>query len=155
MAELKNMAIVVDDGSRRVPIQNVEGEEIGVFYFRPTDIGIIQRYNELAGRFDEITEPLARAEKGGEGEAERQAEALAEAERRLYGAVNALLGGDAAGAFFGRMHPFSPVGGEFYCEAVLRAVGKYISVQFDTETARFSSRVRKYTDAVSGGEAGH
>ena len=135
-------AIVVDDGSRRVPIVNVDGEEIGVFRFHPTDIGIIERYNDMVSRFDEITEPL----KGFAGEADeaKQAEALKEAEKRLFEAVNELFGGDAAGAFFGGMHPFSPVGGAFYCEAVLKAVGEYISGQFDAETARFSGRTAKY-----------
>ena len=134
-------AIVVDDGSRRVPIVNVDGEEIGVFRFHPTDIGIIERYNRMVERFDEITRPLEQF--AGEDE-DRQAEALKEAEKRLYAAVNELFGGDAAGAFFGSMHPFSPVGGAFYCEAVLKAVGEYISGQFDAETAKFSGRAEKY-----------
>ena len=135
-------AITVDDGSRRVPIHNIHGEEIGVFYFHPTDIGIIERYNDMMSRFDEITEPL----KGFAGEADeaKQAEALKTAEAKLYEAVNGLFGGDAAGAFFGNMHPFSPVGGAFYCEAVLKAVGEYISGQFDAETARFSDRAKQY-----------
>ena len=37
------MSITVDDGSVRVPIKNLYGDEIGVFYFRPTDLGIIDR----------------------------------------------------------------------------------------------------------------
>lgn len=135
-------AITVDDGSRRVPIHNVHGEEIGVFYFHPTDIGIIERYNRMVDGFDEITKPLAQF--AGEGDEAAQAEALREAERRLCEAVNGLFGGDATGAFFGSMHPFSPVGGAFYCEAVLKAVGQYISEQFDAETAKFSSRAEKY-----------
>lgn len=134
-------AIVVDDGSRRVPIHNVHGEEIGVFHFHPTDIGLIERYNRMVERFDEITKPLEQF--SGEDDA-AQAEALREAEKRLFEAVNELFGGDAAGAFFGGMHPFSPVGGVFYCEAVLKAVGQYISEQFDAETAKFESRAAKY-----------
>ena len=140
-------AITVDDGSRRVPIHNIHGEEIGVFYFHPTDIGIIERYNRMVDRFDEITKPLE--DFGGEGGEAAQAEALREAEKRLFDTVNGLFGGDAAGAFFGNMHPFSPVGGAFYCEAVLKAVGEYISGQFDAETAKFSSRAAKY---LRGGE---
>ena len=53
-----NLSITVDDGSRRVPIMNTDGEEIGVFRFHPTDLGIIERYNRLAEKFDAITEPL-------------------------------------------------------------------------------------------------
>ena len=58
--EIKNLSrnIVVDDGSRRVPIQNTNGEEIGAFTFRPTDVGIIKRYNEMVAGFDAIVEPL-------------------------------------------------------------------------------------------------
>ena len=139
------MRITVDDGSRRVPIENVRGEEIGAFTFHPTDIGIIERYNRLAGTFDAVTEPL---EALGDGEATsdgRYREALEEARRRVCAAVDELFGGaGAAEAFFGSVHPFSPVDGEFYCTQVLNAVGEYIGRQFETETARFSDRARKY-----------
>lgn len=145
-----NLAITVDDGSRRVPINNMQGEEIGVFYFHPTDIGIIERYNKMADSFDAITEPLAALEGGFDGADDKlegaQLEALKEAETRLYAAVNELFGGDAAGAFFGSMHPFSPVDGNFYCETVLQAVGQFISAQFDAETKKMSARVEKYTN---------
>ena len=144
-----NMAITVDDGSRRVPIQNTSGEEIGAFTFHPTDIGIIQRYNALAGEFDSIIEPLESVEGPQDGAGDisdpKYAEALNEAGRRLYGAVDRLLGCDgAADAFFGKMNPFSPVDGEFYCTRVLNAVGAYINAAFDTETVKFSDRAKKY-----------
>ena len=62
MAEnIKNQnftGIVVDDGSVRESILNKHGEEIGVFYFRPTDVGMIDRYNKMAADFDKITAPL-------------------------------------------------------------------------------------------------
>lgn len=144
------MEIVVDDGSRRVPIKNKDGEEVGMFKFHPTDIGIIERYNRMAETFDAIVEPLEAVNTGEDGDEEdteaRQLEALAEAEKRLYAAVNELFGGDAASAFFGSMHPFSPVEGNFYCETVLQAVGQFISAQFDTETKKMSARVEKYTN---------
>ena len=54
----KFTGIVVDDGSVRESIRNRHGDEIGVFYFRPTDIGIIDRYNKVAADFDKITAPL-------------------------------------------------------------------------------------------------
>ena len=139
-------AIVVDDGSRRVPIENSRGEEIGAFTFHPTDVGIIQRFNDLAGEFDAIVAPLeALGEGGADATDPRCAAALAEAGERLYKAVDALFGGaGAAAAFFGAMHPFSPVDGEFYCTRVLNAVGAYIGSQFDVETERFSDRAKRY-----------
>ena len=145
-----NMTIVVDDGSRRVPIQNKDGVEIGAFTFHPTDLGIIKRYNDLTDRAGDIFEPLTEVSAEMDGEEvdisdPRYVQALDEAGKRLYAAVNTLFGSDeAAPAFFGKMDPFSPVGGAFYCEAVLKAVGEYISGQFDAETARFSDRAARY-----------
>ena len=146
--EIKNLSmnIVVDDGSRRVPIMNTQGEEIGVFTFRPTDVGIIKRYNEMVNGFDSIVEPLEGLYGAGDDIADpKYVEALNAAEGRLYEAVNTLFDrDDAADAFFGKMNPFSPVEGEFYCARVLTAVGQYINGAFDTETAKFSANAKKY-----------
>ena len=132
-------AITVDDGSRRVPILNTAGEELGAFVFRPTDIGIIRRYNDLVARFDGIVAPLL-----GAADAD-------EAGVRLFEAVNALFASDgAAAAFFGRMNPFSPVNGEFYCQQVLRSVGDYIGRAFDQETAEFSRKAEGYLKKAGG-----
>ena len=150
MAEVKKpmaMNITVDDGSRRVPILNTEGEEIGVFTFRPTDIGIIERFNRLAEHFNEIVAPLETVPLDDSFDLTDPAlvDALSEAERRLGEAVNALFGSDgAAEAFFGRMHPFSPVNGEFYATQVLQKVGAFIGQQFDTETKAMSKKAKKY-----------
>lgn len=144
-----NFAITVDDGSRRVPIMNMDGEEIGAFRFHPTDIGIIDRYNHMAEQFDAITEPLEGLSMPEDGQMDvtdpALAAALSEAEKRLYAAVDGLFGSeDAAAAFFGKMHPFSPVNGEFYATQVLQKVGAFIGAQFDTETKAMSQKAKKY-----------
>ena len=149
MAGNMNFAITVDDGSRRVPILNTDGEEIGAFRFHPTDLGLIERYNKLADKFDGITEPLEGLNIDENGAADltepKFIEALREAEARLDAAVNELFGSeDAAAAFFGKMHPFSPVNGEFYALQVLQRVGEFIGKQFDTETKAMSKKARKY-----------
>lgn len=150
MADVKNptnLMITVDDGSRRVPIQNKQGEEIGSFTFHPTDIGIIDRYNSMADQFDAITAPLEALNLGPDIDMSDPAllGALGEAKQRLYAAVNDLFGSDdAAEAFFGKMHPFSPVNGDFYCSQVLAQVGAFIGSQFDAETKALSKKARKY-----------
>ena len=147
--KIMNFAITVDDGSRRVPILNMDGEEIGAFRFHPTDIGIIDRYNHMAEQFDAITEPLEGLNVPEDGQVDvtdtRLTEALGTAERRLYDAVNGLFKSDAAAAaFFGKMHPFSPVNGEFYATQVLQKLGAFIGAQFDTETKAMSQKAKKY-----------
>lgn len=120
--------IVVDDGSVRESIKNMQGEEIGVFYFRPTDIGIIDRYNKVTADFDKITAPLEKVNINADGTVDEQnaaeAQAMKEAEKLLFEACDYLFGGNMSEAFFGKMHPFSPVNGRFYCENALDAVGK-------------------------------
>ena len=158
--EIKNnqnfTGIVVDDGSVRESIRNKHGEEIGVFYFRPTDVGIIDRYNKIAADFEKITTPLENVNINPDGtvdekdEAERAA--MQEATKRLYDACNFLFDGNFAEAFFGSMHPFSPVNGRFYCENALDAVGKYISRQFDREVAKVNNRVSRYTHGYKTGK---
>lgn len=147
--KVKPVGIVVDDGYRRVPIYNVDGEETGYFRFNPTDFNIINRYNSMVKNFDAIVEPLMGVPDAPEGEDDGndglRLEAMEQAKERLYEAVNTLFDADAASAFFGKVHPFSPVDGRFYCEVVLEAVGKYISDQFKQETAKIERRMSKYT----------
>lgn len=145
----QNINITVDDGSIRVPILNKFGTEIGVFFVRPTDIGIIDRWNKVASDFDKITAPLENVNINPDGTADEQNEAeqkaLKEAEKRLYEACDYLFDGNMSEAFFGKMHPFSPVNGHFYCENALSAVSTFISRQFDREVAKVNNRVNKYT----------
>ena len=140
-----SLEITVDDGSRRVPIKNTLGEELGFFIFHPTDFGILERYNTMVGEFDRVTEPLEKL--GENATAEQVIEARKEANTRLYTAVDALFNAkNSADSFFGKADPFSPIEGRFYCEEVLKAVGQYISDQFDIETKKFEARTKKYTD---------
>ena len=135
---IPSMEITIDDGSQRVP----------------TDISIVDRYNKMVNKFDEIVAPLENisiAPDGGavDGATREEADALHEAEKRLYQALDYMFGGNMAEAFFGKMHPFSPINGVFYCEVALDAVGKYISAQFERETRKITKRVSRYTDGYT------
>ena len=149
-ADLKAVnEIVIDDGSERIPIRNKQGEEIGVFYFRPTDIGMIERFNDLADGFDKITAPLENVNINPDGTVDEKNDAeyaaMKEAEDRLYAACDTLFGGNMSEAFFGKMHPFSPINGRFYCENALEAIGNYISQRFAREVKKVNTRIDRYT----------
>nr|DAQ24262.1 MAG TPA: tail assembly chaperone [Caudoviricetes sp.] len=148
--------IIVDDGSVRVPIRNKQGDEIGVFMFRPTDIGIVDRFNSMTAEFDKIVEPLENVNIRADGTVDEKNEAefsaLREAEQKLYAACDKLFGGNMSDAFFGKMHPFSPINGRFYCENALEAVGRYISRQFDREVKKVNVRVERYTHGYRTGK---
>ena len=148
--KVKAMEIVIDDGSVAVPIKNTQGEEIGVFRFRPTDIAIIKRFNEIAKKFQDIVEPLEGIDINEDGTTDlddSQAVAVLEAaEKQVYEACDYLFGGNMSEAFFGKMNPFSPINGSFYCELVLNAVGQFITSQFSQETQKINKNLGKYTD---------
>ena len=154
--EIKNeaMEIVVDDGSVTVPIKSESGELIGEFRFRPTDFNIVKRYNEVSQKFADVVKPLVDADidANGEGTDEESMRLLDEAEKRLFELVDYLFDGNMAEAFFGKMHAFSPVGGRFYCENALNAVGNFISRKFDAEINAVSTRVAKYTHGYKTGK---
>lgn len=148
--------ISVDDGSERIAINNKHGEEIGVFYFRPTDVGIIDRYNKMIGEFDKITAPLENIDINPNGTTdesdEAQQKAMNEAENNLFKACDYLFGGNMSEAFFGKMHPFSPINGRFYCENALEAVGLFISRRFEREVSKVNNRVNRYTHGYRTGK---
>lgn len=155
MAEIiEEIGIVVDDGSVKVPIKNKMGDEIGVFYFRPTDIGIISRFNEASDRFSKVVEPLNEVNINPDGTADDEAgmRAIEEATTRLYDLCNYLFGGNMAEAFFGTMKPFSPINGSFYCENALNAAAHYVGMAFDKEVKKVNARVEKYTHGVRTGK---
>lgn len=152
----QNLSIVVDDGSVRVPITNKLGAEIGVFFIRPTDIGIIDRYNKVAKDFDKITAPLEHININPDGTVDEKNEAektaMEQATKNLYDACDYLFDGNMSEAFFGKMHPFSPIKGRFYCENALDAVAGFISRQFDREVAKVNSRIERYTHGYRTGK---
>lgn len=156
MAEISatSMNITVDDGLKRIVIQNKYDDVIGEFYFRPTDIGIIKRYNDMVPKLDEVTALLEKVgiNPSGEGVTEDDEATLEEAENRLYEICDEMFGGDMSKAFFGKMNPFSPVNGAFYCEQVLESVGRFIGAQFAEEVKKINKRVNKYTGSYKKGK---
>lgn len=135
--------IVVDDGYERVAIVNRRGEELGAFWFMPTDTGLVDRFEKLSNGFDEIVEPLKDIDISPDGTSDM--EALREAERRLCDALDETFGEGFSEASFTKVRPFSPVNGAFYVENVLNGVGSFITSRFGREVKKINSRVAKYT----------
>jgi len=145
--EVKNPAalqITVDDGFVHVPMYNLSGDKIGEFSFQPTDVDIVNRFNESMEKFDDVLAPLtgeAGTDKDGGTDS---VAALNEARDRLFKLCDYIFNTDAGASLFGRMHPFSPVNGKFYCEEVFEKLGDFIQAQFGEETKKVNARLKKY-----------
>ena len=150
----KSAGIVIDDGMEEVHITNKFGKPVGVFYIRPTDLGMRDRYDEMMKDFDSVFAPIEDASINSDGTAkdERSEVALKEAKKRLSEKLDFLFDGNFSDAFFGKMHPFSIVGGRFYCENAIEAVGADIGKSMDRETKLVQNRVDKYTHGYRTGK---
>ena len=134
----------IDEAAEAIVIQNKLGIEIGVFYFRPTDTGIVDRYNEALKRVENISEVLRLREKDSD---ENVIAALNEAKEKICDAFDYLFDANVGEAFFSRTSPFTLAGGRFYFENVLEAIGGFIQQRLGVELDKVSVRVSKYTDA--------
>ncbi len=135
----------IDDGSERIPIKNKFGDEIGVFYFQPTDTRIIDRYNEAIVQFEKIVEPLISINNKDIQTPEQFASVLQPVEEELFKLFDYVFNGNLGEAFFKRVSPFTLVGGSFYCELVLESVGALIADRIGVSVKKLNQRIKKHT----------
>lgn len=139
---------VVDDGTREVPLLNTFGKEICRVHFRPADYSILDRYNALMGGFDEMVEPLKHItiKNDGTAEFEKDWAVVKQVEATLKDKINDLFDMEDADAIFAKRHPFSSVGGQFFCFHVLAALGAVIEQAISEEAALSEARMAKYME---------
>lgn len=137
---------VIDDGTREVPIVNKFGRLVCKVYFRPADISIIDRYNSLIKDFDKIVKPLEDLDIKNDGTAtfEKDWEVLKKVELELKRKIDELFDMEEADEIFAKRNPFSSVGGHFFAEVVLNALGEVISQAIDEEAKLSKQRTDKY-----------
>lgn len=139
-------SLFVEDGYIRIPVYNQLKEQIGTFKFNPTDVNIINRYNEVADKFGTVVKPLRNTSIDPNGEAadDDSVRALNEAEDAMIELFDYLLGTDSREAFFSQVHVFTPVNGNFYCENVFKSIGAYLEKKFQTELNKIDARIDKH-----------
>lgn len=139
--------IVVDDGTREVPITNKFGKEICKIYFRPTDYSIIDRYDKVMTRLDKILEPLSGVVIDRDGSTKNSTDwkLLKSVEKKLKEEINFLFDMDEADMIFANRNPFSSVHGEFFCTNILNALGAFMKAAFEEEAQLSNERISEYT----------
>lgn len=139
--------IQIETGFIEVDVQDTSGKNVGVWYFNPTDVGIVDRFNAGIPKLEAVLEPLidANISNTGEGEDDESWAILQTATEGLYAVCDEVFRSNFAEAFFTATHPFSPVGGKFYVERAFEAAGNFISAQFDAEVNKVSRNIEKYT----------
>ena len=145
----------VDDGTKEVTLVNPFGKVICRIHFRTGELSILDRFNALTADLPSIVEPLEHVDMTPDGNAVNPDEGWAvikKVENSIKQRINALLDMDEADEIFKTRSPFSSVGGVFFVERVLTALGDAIAAQIKEEAALSQARIAKYVDDVA--EAG-
>lgn len=141
--------IIIDDGTREYSIVNKFGKPICTLHFRPSDISIAERYREMREGFADIVKPLTEfdIQADGTGADDATMNALHEADMKLRNALEQLLDSDDASDVFKSRNPFSSVGGKFFCEIVLDAIGGIVEDVMAEEVEESRKRTSKYIES--------
>lgn len=148
--------IIIDDGTREVPVCNMFGETICTLRFRPADISIMDRFEQLQQHIGETLKPLEGISIKNDGTAEDADgwRTLKGVEAGLIKQLNALLDTTDAAAIFAKRNPFSAVGGKFFCQIVIDALGGLIAEAIQEENAASQEKMQKYMPAEGDANAG-
>lgn len=150
------MAIItIDDGTREFTIENKYGKEICKIHFRPADFSIAERYSAMREDFAQIVRPLEHITLKADGTAETEEglRVLHEVDLAFRTALNKLLDFDDADGIFRTRNPFSAVGGRFFAENILDALGEIISSTVEEESRASAARMAQYLDGDSDARA--
>lgn len=142
----KSLNVVVDDGTREVVLTNTFGKEICKVYFRPADFSILDRYRKLMNDFEDIVKPLSELDiqRDGTATVEEEWPVLKGVETELKKRLNELFDMEEADAIFATRNPFSSVGGQFFAQRVLEALGGVIEQTMAEEVDASRRRTDKY-----------
>ena len=150
----KRHVVIIDDGTKEIPVLNKFGQEICKIYFRPSDMSIIDRYNSLMTDFDKLVEPLKNLSLKNDGTAafDQDWQVLKGVEKELIAKINELFDMSDADKLFATRNPFSAVHGQFYCLHVLQALESVVSDAIEEEAKLSSQRMAKYLADVEQSE---
>lgn len=133
LAKPQTNDIIIDDGSKVYNIKNKRGKMLGRFEFRPSDTGIVNRYEEVVEFFNNFELP------------EKSTEAMKAAEKVIVEKISYLIGADSQEAFFNCLAPFSPLAsGKLFVEEVLDSIAKVIEKELSINAKRVQRRMNKY-----------
>ena len=153
-AELR---VVVDDGTREIPLYNKFGKLICNVYFRPADFSIIDRYKEMKGRIEAVVQPLKGISLKNDGTAKFDDDwaVLKQVESDIKREFDVLFDMEQADEIFAKRNAFSSIGGRFFAILVFEALGDVIEKAVSEEAALSKARVEKYLTSAEITEVEH
>lgn len=129
--------IKINDGSKSYEIVNQNDKVLGTFTFNPSDMNIVEKYNDVVKNLKMAIEKM------GEG----NDAALIEASSLLRDKMDVLFGEDTSKTFFSITGPLTPLAnGQLFIESVLEGIGAVIETEMKVRVEKVRGRMDKYTE---------
>lgn len=127
--------IIIDDGSVKVAIKNKQGKDLGTLYFNPSDMGMMNRWEEFIDKMNEIDNI--------------DDENFDDVSKQIIDNINNLFRG--AASFFEVTHPLSlSKDGDFYFEKVVEVLGNLVEEQTNQRIEKKLKKIEKVTGKYVG-----
>ena len=142
--------IAIDDGTKRYTLVNKFDKPICDIFIRPSDLSILDRYKTLTADFEKIIKPLKAISLKTDGTVsfDEEWKILKAVEAELKRRINIMFDMDEADAIFATRVPFYTVGGKFFCEIVIEAIGGIITAEVEHEAELTKQRLEKYLSDI-------
>lgn len=127
--------IIIDDGSIKAVIKNKQDKELGTLYFNPSDMGMMERWEEFIDKMNEIDDI--------------NDENFNEVSKVIVTNINDLFKG--AESFFEVTHPLSMTNdGDFYFEKVVEVLGGIVEEITNERIEKKLKKIEKVTGKYVG-----
>lgn len=152
--QANNNVFVVDDGTREIKLENTFHEEICTLRLRLSDIGIVDRYNDMVNHFQETIASLKDISFNADGTASfmQDWDLLKRVEKEVIDQINVLFDFKDAEKIFKTRNAFSSVNGKFFVEEILTVLGQVIHQNVEAEAEKAQQRTAKYTEDLDADE---
>lgn len=127
--------IIIDDGSVKIAIKNNVGKDLGTLYFNPTDMGMMNRWEEFIDKMNDIDDI-------GDDNFETVSQQIIDNIESLF------IG---ASSFFEVTHPLSlSKDGDLYFEKVIDVLGNLVEEQTNQRIEKKLKKIEKVTGKYVG-----
>lgn len=129
--------VAIQTGAKSYQITDQDGNNLGVFQFIPTDVGILKRYKEATTFFASVGERI----KGQDLE-----KLLPDLEKEAGEKIDVLFGAPVSESFFKITSPFTVLeDGQTFAEQIITVIGGIIEKEVSEREKKQQARIAKYT----------
>lgn len=139
--------ILSKDTYEVVRIMDHTGKVLSEFSFNPSDVNIVDRYDDFVSGFDELEKKIIAYESDKEVDYEKNKKKLQMINEEIHKRINHLLNTDAADSIFSVMGALSPLpSGDYYLTFIVEQIAKKIQNATGERMKRIDMKIKKHTE---------